>query len=143
MPRDRLGVLKAPSVPSGPTPRPPRHGRRPQGPKEASLARAALRLLRATPGCHAVKAHGSPFSRAGEPDLHGSYRGRALAVELKRPGAHLTPMQERALVRWRRAGAAVAVCRSLDDVRALLDTIRAEWSCGRGANEAAQWADPR
>ena len=59
------------------------------------------------------KLHGSPFAVAGDPDLFGSYRGQAIAVEVKRPGENPTPLQQQRLHEWATAGALAFTCRSV------------------------------
>ena len=81
---------------------------------------AIARWLNAQPGCYAVKTHGSIYS-AGQPDLLGSYQGRALALEVKRPGRRPTRLQAAVLKKWRAAGAIAAVVTSVEDVRELLE----------------------
>jgi hypothetical protein len=88
-------------------------------PRESSITRAIMQFLRSLPDCHAVKTWGGPIS-AGLPDILGCWRGRAFALEVKRPGGKLTPRQAAGLDTWRRAGAIAAVVRSVDDARAAL-----------------------
>jgi hypothetical protein len=57
---------------------------------------------------------------AGDPDIDACIRGRSLQLEVKRPGARLTPLQAKRLEEWRRAGAAVAVVSGLEEVKELL-----------------------
>lgn len=54
-------------------------------------------------------------------DILGVWRGRALAVEVKRPGGKLTEHQERFLDAWQRAGGLAVVADSLDGLRAVLE----------------------
>jgi Holliday junction resolvase len=94
-------------------------------PRETSLDRAIARLMRAA-GAHGFKTHGSAYGRRGIPDVVGAYRGRALAIEVKRPGGKATPLQHRELALAAQAGAAAIVADSADAVAALLDTIDQE-----------------
>src|SRR5690606_8320365 len=70
---------------------------------EAAITEAIMKWLRAR-GAYVIKTYGGPYRR-GLPDLIGVYRGRALALEVKRPGGRPTPLQEHELGRWAAAGA--------------------------------------
>lgn len=71
---------------------------------EASIVAACLSLIRGAGG-HAVKIHGGAFGHAGNPDILGCLQGRALAVEVKRPGGKPTAAQLAQLGKWSAAGA--------------------------------------
>jgi hypothetical protein len=89
---------------------------------ETRLTKKLLDRLHAIPFAHVVKNHSDPYSKAGEPDLHGCIDGRFVALEVKVPGrtARPTPLQRVALDAWRAAGAHVAVVTSVDELDALL-----------------------
>lgn len=57
---------------------------------------------------------------AGEPDIDCCYRGRAVKLEVKRPGGKPTKLQEATLGKWKAAGAIVGVVHSVEDVKELL-----------------------
>lgn len=57
---------------------------------------------------------------AGIPDLEILHRGRALFVELKTERGKVSESQRHIIPRIERAGCPVAICRSLDDVKAFL-----------------------
>ncbi|CAI9119565.1 VRR-NUC domain-containing protein [Brytella acorum] len=59
----------------------------------------------------------------GVPDLHVTYAGRTLYIELKTETGRVSKEQRELHARLRRAGAVVAVCRSAD---AVLEFLRAE-----------------
>ena len=61
-------------------------------------------------------------NRAGTPDILACVRGRFVALEVKTPTGRLAPIQEHQLARIKEAGGVVAVVRSLDEVRSVLDT---------------------
>jgi hypothetical protein len=104
---------------------------------EADIQRAILRYLRLHPkvefagrfnrGAVAATYKGrTSFVRfntiEGFPDIHGLLRdGRALYVEVKRPGARPTEAQQQFIERAVRAGAVAIVATSLEDVQAVLD----------------------
>jgi len=88
---------------------------------EAAITEAIMRWLRSR-GAHVIKTHGGP-QRRGLPDLIGVFRGRALALEVKRPGGRPTRLQEYELGRWAAAGAAAAIVTSVDDVKRLIEEV--------------------
>lgn len=57
-------------------------------------------------------------TRAGVPDLCFIHHGKAFFIELKAPKGRTSEAQSNAITEITRAGAAVAICRSLDDVMA-------------------------
>src|SRR5687768_1131248 len=84
-------------------------------PLESAVVDAALKRLRKL-GCVVIKIHGSPFSRLGEPDLIGSYQGRAFAMEAKKSyDDHPTIAQCMKLLEWREAGASIGIIRTADE----------------------------
>lgn len=95
---------------------------------EAAITEAIIRWLRAR-GAHVIKTYGGPYRR-GLPDLIGVYRGRALALEVKRPGGKPTPLQEHELGRWAAAGALVAVVTSVEDVKRLIGEVDGDGQAG-------------
>lgn len=101
-------------------------------PRESVIVERVLAYLRDLPETWAQKTHGGPFVHAGTPDILGSHQGRALALEVKRPGRGATKLQGVMLARWRQAGAIAGVVTGVEDVRKLLegvchgDAVRAE-----------------
>ncbi|HVA92198.1 MAG TPA: VRR-NUC domain-containing protein [Chloroflexota bacterium] len=86
---------------------------------EASIVRAILVLQKRYPMLLLRKTSGSKYRR-GTPDLLGCYRGRALALECKRPGGKPTPLQAAELAAWWSAGAIAEVVHSADEVIEIL-----------------------
>lgn len=86
---------------------------------EGRLVREILAALRAQPRTYAVKSHGSIYSRRGEPDIHGCYRGTAFAIEVKVPGGRATALQLHRLDAWSKAGALVGIAYSVEDALAI------------------------
>jgi len=85
---------------------------------EAAITEAILRWLRRQ-GAHVIKTYGGPYRR-GLPDIIGVYRGRALALEVKRPGGKPTELQQYELERWAAAGAVAGVVTCVEDAKQLL-----------------------
>ncbi len=88
---------------------------------EARLTKALLDYLRGLEKCWARKVHGSRYQDAGEPDLDGCLRGRAIKCEVKMPGKTPTPVQFAALRRWERAGALAGWVTSREELDDLLE----------------------
>lgn len=74
-------------------------------------------------GFWVFKVHGGPMQKAGVPDILACRDGRLLAIEVKRPGGHVTAIQKKRLAELEAAGASVAVVTSVDEVRSLLLSI--------------------
>ena len=93
-------------------------------PPETALTTRILKSLR-THGAKVEKIRGSAFTTKGTPDILGSYRGRALALEVKRPDPKDDPpyfyvnvetdKQHLELQAWQVAGALVGVVRSVNE----------------------------
>lgn len=107
MPAQRLSDERKPAMPVQP---------------EARLSRAILDALRAR-GAYVWKNHGDVFTRAGLPDITGSYRGLFIGVESKMPGGTTTPKQRREHQKIRSAGGHVLVATSVDQVKQWLREI--------------------
>lgn len=88
---------------------------------ETNLKRQVMSMLSAEyPDAVVRKRHGSIYSTVGDPDLYILYRGVHIETELKRPGQRPTPIQVRRLLEWQRAGAVIAVIRTVDEMRELM-----------------------
>ena len=57
---------------------------------ESKRQKAILDYMNALPGCKFYLSRNT----CGEADAHGSFRGYYMAIEVKRPGQQLTPLQE-------------------------------------------------
>lgn len=95
----------------------------PSTPSEGSIVADCLRWLAVQPRTQSRKVHQSAVSGSGEPDLDICCRGRAVKVEVKRPGEHPTAKQMRRMKCWRDAGALVGWVTSLDELRGLMDRV--------------------
>lgn len=89
---------------------------------EKSIVNAILRYLNGLDRCYAHKVHGGAYGVAGQPDIDACLNGRALKIEVKRPGQDATPIQRVCIDRWRAAGAVSFVAHSVDEVK---DQLRA------------------
>ena len=70
----------------------------------------------------AVKIHGGPHQQAGLPDVHVTYRGRSLWIELKAPGKSPTPLQLSTLNKIQKAGAIAGWVTTVQEFEDLLFT---------------------
>lgn len=60
-------------------------------------------------GGYVIKNHGSQYTVKGQPDLIGSYEGRFIAIEVKQPSGHPTPVQLRHLKKVALTGALAVI----------------------------------
>jgi len=93
------------------------------GARESTITRNILRALRGVPGLLVRKRHGSAVGISGDPDLFGCYDGRHFEIEVKRPGARPTALQQARLKEWALAGARVGVAHSVEEA---LDIVGAD-----------------
>ena len=85
---------------------------------EAAIVRDILAVLVAA-GAKAIKTT-PPGVEAGTPDILACYRGRFIAIEVKRPGEEPTRLQLHRMAQWRAAGAVAVV---LVDANAVHDLL--------------------
>ena len=86
---------------------------------EKSIVTAIRKYLKSI-GAKTHKTHGSALGHAGTPDILGAHAGRPLALEVKKPGGHLTKLQDHELAEWAKAGAIAGRVESVEDVKNLL-----------------------
>lgn len=91
---------------------------------EAAIKRRIMREAAKVPGL--LLRMRPPGSMSGDPDIYGSYHGKHLELEAKRPGCHARPLQLKRLRDWQAAGAVAEVVRSWEDVQAILRRIDGE-----------------
>ena len=107
-------------------------------PLEDSLKRSVLKHLtkiRASdPTLAFRKRHGSAFTTAGDPDIHGVWHGVPFDIELKQPGEEPTPLQAARLREWSYAGSITGVAHSLAEFRALMGRVKHSISVAAGDN---------
>ncbi|MEQ9319009.1 MAG: hypothetical protein RIF41_07600 [Polyangiaceae bacterium] len=93
-------------------------------PRESNLRATVLREINTRPHGWAFATTG--IAEGGIPDVVGSYRHRALALELKTATGRLSPRQRRHLRLAAAAGAEAHVVREVSELRAILDRIDKE-----------------
>lgn len=87
-------------------------------PDESVLVRNILKYLNSLDKCRARKVHGSVYS-GGEPDIDCCLKGRAIKIEVKKPGEKVLNdgLQEKILHEWAKAGAVSFWVTSLEEVK--------------------------
>jgi len=80
---------------------------------ESRLQRRIRKAVQRQFGGYWWKVHGGPFTPAGIPDLAGVVAGRAVFLEVKRPGEEASLVQRKRMRDLERAGAIVAVVHSV------------------------------
>lgn len=88
---------------------------------ESALQTKVLNYLNSLHGCIAENVSGNA-SQSGRPDINGCLYGRCFRIELKSPDTGYKPSKKQLfnLKKWEKAGAITGVCRSLEEVKALL-----------------------
>lgn len=88
---------------------------------ETNLQSRVLEYLNSLPHCMAENVSGNARQR-GRADINGCYKGKCFKIELKdrETGYKATKQQKLYLEKWKRAGALVGVCYSIEDVKEVL-----------------------
>ena len=91
---------------------------------EGSIQSKVLKYLNSLPECMAENVSGNA-KQSGRSDINGCYKGRCLKIELKDPTTGYEPTEQQLLYlkKWKKAGAVVGVCYSLDDVKQIIRSI--------------------
>src|SRR5690625_4700962 len=71
-------------------------------------------------GAWHIKTHGNMFSRAGTPDIVACINGRFVAIEVKRPGGVVSPLQAANIELIKKAGGIASVAYSLEETEGIL-----------------------
>lgn len=87
---------------------------------EKAIVEKIVKALRAK-GCWVTKLHGGPMQQAGLPDLLVVWQGRAIFLEVKKPGGEATKLQLHTIEKLREVGAVAAVVFSVDEAMKVLD----------------------
>ena len=91
-------------------------------PRESVLQRQIIKHLRGM-GAWVFNVHGSPYQQVGVPDLLVAYQGRFYAMEVKRPGGILSPVQAKVIEEIRASGSVAGRVESIEEAVELLETI--------------------
>jgi len=89
-------------------------------PKESLLQRQIIKHLRGM-GAWVFNVHGSPYQQVGVPDLLVGYQGRFYAMEVKRPGGVLSPVQAKVIEEIRASGSVAGRVESIEEAVRLLE----------------------
>ena len=88
--------------------------------RESIIQKSIVRYLRGL-GAWCLKVHGSPYQRAGVPDLLCCHKGIFYAFEVKRSDERATPIQAHELEQVQMAGGTATVVTSVEDVQSLME----------------------
>lgn len=91
--------------------------------KERDIQKEILKILKEYGGWWLNFHGGDPYMPRGIPDIIGCYKGRFVALEVKRPGEKPRAIQRKTLKTLEAAGARTAVVYSVDDVKKVIDEI--------------------
>ena len=89
-------------------------------PKESLLQRQIIKHLRGM-GAWVFNVHGSPYQQVGVPDLLVGYQGRFYAMEVKKPGGILSPVQAKVIEEIRASGSVAGRVESIEEAVKLLE----------------------
>lgn len=100
--------------------------------KENSLQSAILEYLKGNPrkgikgiGGWWLNFHGgSVFMPRGIPDIIGCFKGRFIALEVKRPGEQPTKLQAKTLELLQAAGAVTGIVHDVDETREIMGKVK-------------------
>ena len=88
--------------------------------REKVIQTNIIRHLRSM-GAWVFNVHGSPYQQAGVPDLLVGYKGRFYAMEVKRPGRPLSPVQAKVIEEIRASGCIAGRVESIEEAEEMLE----------------------
>jgi len=91
---------------------------------EKKIQNSIMTFLKTVPLSNLAKIAQGPWSKGGISDIVGCYRGRSLAMEVKRRTEEPTALQTEYLNNNVRAGGFSAVVRSVADVKEVLKRVK-------------------
>ena len=83
---------------------------------EKQITKKIKSYLNSLEGVFVWKTHGNQFSCPGVPDIIGTFKGRLIAVEVKRPGKVPTKLQQAFIDKLNATGAISFVATCVEDV---------------------------
>lgn len=91
---------------------------------ESTFQTQVLRYLNSLPGCIAENVSGNA-NQSGRADINACYHGDCVKIELKDHDTayKATKLQKLYLLKWKKAGAITAVCRTLEEIKDLITAI--------------------
>ena len=99
---------------------------------ETNLTKRVLTELNSWPHTEAIKKHGGPYGKKGEPDIFGCRYGRMFLLEMKAPGKKPTKLQYKRLREWKESGAATGWS---DTYEGAIEFVRSIQSSGPSGGE--------
>jgi hypothetical protein len=91
---------------------------------EKDIVAAILRYLKHQPDCFCFKEHGGMYGTSGLPDIICCVGGKFVGLEVKTPDGKLSKLQEVALAKINAAGGLAMVVRSVDEAKAIIESVR-------------------
>lgn len=88
------------------------------GPEQRIQRQIVLHLR--SMGAWVFKVHGSPYQRAGVPDLLVGYKGQLYALEVKRPGQRLSAIQTKIIEEIRASGCIAGRVESIEEAEEMV-----------------------
>ena len=88
-------------------------------PRESAVIRAIEKWFKKQPMTKVCKHWGNQLGEK-RPDLNGSYMGRHIEIEVKRPGGKATKAQQKMIDDWLAAGAIAGTVTSVEELEALI-----------------------
>ena len=98
--------------------------------RESNLRDQVAAFLKGKSQCWHVKNLGSAMGRRGIPDFVICFHGRFVAIELKAGKGVTTPIQDVEHAKIAAASGVVAVARSLDEVKRILEDVEMRVAAG-------------
>lgn len=89
--------------------------------KEATIVKNICNYLKKLDKCFFWKEHGGMYGTTGLPDIIICYKGKFLALEVKRPGGKLTKLQEKTIKDIKAAGGKAYIVTSVEEVREIME----------------------
>lgn len=89
---------------------------------ESKISKEVVEWLNSLPQSNFFKLHIDIWNPTGQVDIHGCYKGRYLAIEMKRPSNRngATALQKQRILDWIAAGAVSFVATGKDDIAPVL-----------------------
>ena len=89
---------------------------------EKDIVKAIMKYLKTVPRCFAWKEHGGMYGTAGIPDIIACVDGRFYGFEVKTETGKPTGLQVATIRKILKAGGVAVIVRSVDEVRAVIET---------------------
>lgn len=91
--------------------------------KEKEVVDSIKNYLQTIPNIFYWKEHGGQFGTAGIPDIIVCYKGRFIALEVKRPGGKPTLLQKITLNKIEKAKGIAKIVTSVEQVKQIIENL--------------------